>query len=500
MAVDAHTRRVVEAWQADWVKAAEDIFGVALDADQKAIVRSVQHNPRTVVKSGHARGKDYTAALVSLLFVYLKSPAKVISTAPTQRQVRDIMMSEAKRIWLRAKIPLGGDFLAESLRFPGEPERFLLGFKASDTAPEAWTGFHSQNLMVVVTEASGIEQETFDAIEGLLTGDSRLLLVLNPNRMAGESYKAFSNPRYTKFTLNCLDAPNVVARKVVIPGQVDYDWVDGLVHKPGWCLRIEEPHPPQDGDFQWDGCWYRAGDLFRVKVLGLWPQEGETQLIPLAWVEAAQERWRECGGRAPASETLRLGVDVAGMGADLSVLCHRYGRVVTRFDAFGRSDHMATAGRVKATLEAAGGKAAAYVDTIGEGAGVHSRLVEQGVASVSVKFSESAVGHKDLTGERTFRNLRAYCWWAIRDALDPKFYEQTGGGLILPPSDELAQDLTAPQWSVDSQGRVILESKDDIKARLGRSPDYGDALANTYHPWIPGPRVSAGAFAGVGVF
>ena len=104
--------------------------------------------------------------------------------------------------------------------------------------------------------------------------------------------------------------------------------------------------------------------------------------------------------------------------------------------------------------------------------------------------------------------MRAYCYWAIRDALDP----QCNSNLALPPIDELTQDLTEPRWSFRSDGKILLEEKSEIKKRLGRSPDYGDALALTYYPksimsewskyplcdivWRPSPLESATPFFG----
>ncbi len=489
---------LLRKWQADWRLFIRQALRLNLDPDQEAIVQSVQHNPRTVVRSGHARGKDYVAAACSLAFLYLHHPSKVINTAPTHRQVSAIMLAEAKKMWRNALFPLGGRFLSNGLFFE-DPDWFLLGFRARDRDVESWTGFHSPHIMVTVTEASGIEDDTFNAIEGLLTGDSRLLMVLNPNRTTGEAYRAFQSPQYAKFTLSCLTAPNVQARRVLIPGQVDWQWVDTLIHKPGWVqpLSAEEANP-DDGDFEWDHQdgtgprWYRPGDLFRVKVLGMWPTEPEDQLIPLSWVEAAHERWK---AKPKPDGPLRLGVDVAGMGADLTVFCRRRGMVVTGFATYARADHMTTVGRIVAELRAHEG-ATALVDTIGEGAGVHSRLIEQGAKSVSVKFSESAKHLRDLTGQRTFSNMRAYCYWAVRDALDPRL----GATLALPELDELTQDLTGIRWSINSQGHIVLEPKEQIRERLGRSPDYGDALANTYHPDAPRTTYQEGAFDGVGVF
>jgi len=147
------------------------------------------------------------------------------------------------------------------------------------------------------------------------------------------------------------------------------------------------------------------------------------------------------------------------------------------------------------------GNATAMIDSIGQGAGVYSRLNELKMKVTSSKFSESARSGNskeeltDFTGQRTFANMRAYCYWAIRDALDPQNAKtiHESSLLALPPLDELIQDLTEPRWTIRSDGRILIEEKAEIKKRLGRSPDYGDALALTYYPnaseslWRPIP-------------
>jgi hypothetical protein len=209
-------------------------------------------------------------------------------------------------------------------------------------------------------------------------------------------------------------------------------------------------------------------------VRGKFPRESEDTLIPLSWIELANERWRELQGRGRGS--LRLGVDVAGMGRDLTVNAFRRSNVVEKFKVYSRQDHMVTVGKVKNELTERGDFA--YVDALGEGAGVYSRLTEQKVNAICVKYSFSAKDLTDLTGQRTFANMRAYIYWAMRDALDPAF----DGDLALPPIDELTQDLTETRFKVRSNGDIIIEEKDEIKKRLKRSPDYGDAVANTFFP------------------
>jgi hypothetical protein len=436
---------------------------------------------RISVRSGHSRGKDYTAAVGSVCWLHLRGPSKVINTAPTGRQVRSIMMSEISKIWKNAKVPLGGELLADRIVFREDPDWFLEGFKADDKNVEAWTGYHSPNLLIVVTEASGIADETFTAIEGLLTGHSKELLIFNPNHLTGEAFKSAKSPNYRKFVLSCLDAPNVVEKKTIIPGQVDWPWVDDKVRR--WADRVHENEIDTTlYDFEWENedgkHWYRPNDLFRVKVLGEFPQEDESQLIPLSWCEAANERWRKWKESGePNGLPVRLGVDVAGMGRDKTVFVFKHGNVVSRIDTYTHNDTMEVAGKVKGCMIKMGDKS--YIDTIGEGAGVYARLSEQDVPVTSVKFSESAKGYTDLTGERSFANMKAWLFWAVRDALDPKH----GGSLALPPDDELTEDLTNIKVKkMRSDGSIVLEEKEEVKKRLGRSPDKGDALANTFYP------------------
>jgi len=502
----AITKTMREIWHRsheDWCYFAETILNVNLDNEQKRIVRAVQHEPRVSVRSGNARGKDFVAAVVSNCWLHLYRPSKVVNTAPTGRQVESIMMTEISRIRNGASVPLGGRVLASAIKFDGEPERFLIAFKASDTQDETWTGFHSPNLMVVVSEASGIDDRTFNNIEKILPGDSRLLIVFNAVRAHGEAFRSIKDPRYKSFRLNCLDAPNVKAKKIVIPGQVDWGWIDGLIHKPGMVSAISEDDVrPELHDFKWEGQWYRPSDLFLVMVIGEPPREQEDQLIPYAWIQLANERWHDAQDSGTVNKKgvpLTLGVDVAGMGADKTSFVFRYGTMVRKIQHYTKCDHMETVGRIKNVLVANPG-GHVFIDTIGEGAGVYSRLKElQDAHSIandsitSAKFSESAKGKKDFTGLRTFTNMRAYCLWAVRDALDPSF-DQHREPLALPPDDDLTQELCEHHWETKSNGSICIEEKDKIKERLGRSPDDSDALALSYFPQKKKRTQQAGTF------
>ena len=481
-------QKYMELWRQDWNRFCYDVLKARLDKEQQAIVDSVQYNPMTAVASGTARGKDFVSACACLCFFYLTprfdkygnmtSNTKVAMTAPTARQVHNIMTPEVRRLFRNAQF-LPGRLVADDIR-TNYDEWFLTGFKAGDDATEAWSGFHAANTMFSVTEASGISETTFNAIEGNLQGNSRLLIVYNPNVTTGYAANAMKSDRFAKFRLSSLNAENVVQKKEIIPGQVNYEWVKDKVEN--WCsLILDTDFNEGEGDFKWEGGLYRPNDLFRVKVLGMFPRVSEDCLIPLEWIEIANRRWQEYQEEGFQSEKSPLiGVDVAGMGRDDSVLCPRYGNYVPNYiihQSGGKADHVHIAGLIKQAMIRKGSRA--FIDTIGEGAGVYSMLISQNMKGVySCKFSENAHNLHDITGQYTFANMRAYLYWSIRDWLNPK----NGFMPALPPDGKFAEEATAIKWKFQSDGVIYIESKDDIKKKIKRSTDRRDALANTFYP------------------
>lgn len=490
------------AWRKDWNLFIKQALGVTLDEEQQAIVRAVQQNKRVSVRSGTARGKDFVAACIAVSFLYLTprwnrrgemiENTKVALTAPTDRQVKNIMMPEISRLYNRAKrrgFELPGRLTSYDIRTDSE-EWFLTGFKADEHNHEAWSGFHAVNTMFVVTEATGIKDDTYAAIEGNLQGNSRVLLVFNPNTTVGYAARSQKSDRWQRFCLNSLTAPNVVQRKIIFPGQVDYEWVEDKVKS--WCQPItEEEVKSSENDFCFDSHWYRPSDLFRKKVLGDFPKVDEDVLIPLDWIEKAQARWE--GYHLNHHNDAIIGLDVAGMGRDCTVKCFRYGDYVERIEKHnsgGKADHMKVAGSIVNELLSHSG-CSVSIDTIGEGAGTYARLVEvceerngrlDPDMIISCKNSEwgdlDPAKLTDVTGQYNFANMRAYLFWAVRDWLDP----DKGSKAMLPPGGSFAEEASEIKWSFLSNGKIIIEPKDDIKGRLGHSTDEFDALANTFHP------------------
>jgi hypothetical protein len=157
-------------------------------------------------------------------------------------------------------------------------------------------------------------------------------------------------------------------------------------------------------------------------------------------------------------------------------LALRYGARITELRYTSLEDTMQTTGHVLGVLRALGGYA--VVDVIGIGAGVVDRLREQG-QPVEAFNAGAGTQRLDSSGELGFVNCRSAAWWNMRELLDPG----NGCDIELPPDDLLVGDLTAPKWRVSSGGRIQVESKDDIRKRIGRSTDSADGVIQAF--WTP---------------
>jgi len=489
MEVSQKAKDRMRRWRDDWVLFIKEVLRANPDLEQQAIIRAVQTKPRVAVASGTSRGKDWLSACCAVSFMYLTprfdkygnlvKNTKIALTAPTGRQVTDIMIPEVSRLFRNAGM-LPGRLLSNGIR-TDYPEWYLTGFKSAEDDTEAWSGFHAVNTMFIITEASGISQTIYDAIEGNLQGNSRMLIVFNPNVTTGYAANAMKSDRFEKFRLSSLNAENVVKKKIIYPGQVDYDWVaDKVKH---WTSPIpEDEFSEVDGDFKWEGGLYRPNDLFRVKILGMFPRTSSDVLIPYEWIAAANERWQklqEEGFRS--NEVLALGVDIAGMGRDSSVFLFRRGFYVEKIQKLrsANADHMKAAGQIAVELDNNSGYAC--IDTIGEGAGTFSRLEELEYQNAfSAKFSEGATGLSDKTGQYKFANMRAYCMWAVREWFDPS----NGYDVAFPPDEEFMEEATATKWFFRSDGAIQIEAKDEIKKKIKHSPDTLDSMALSFYPYV----------------
>lgn len=190
------------------------------------------------------------------------------------------------------------------------------------------------------------------------------------------------------------------------------------------------------------------------------------QVIPTAWVEAAQARWKR-PDKLPAMDS--LGVDVARGGRDNTLLARRHGMwfdVPLVYPGKATPDGPSVAGL---SIAAKRDDAVIHIDVIGVGSAPYDFLNEAGQQVVGVNVAESATG-TDKSGRLRFKNLRSELWWRMREALDPT----NNTGIALPPDRELLADLCAPTWEL-SGSTIYVASREQIIDRIGRSPDYGSA-------------------------
>jgi phage terminase large subunit len=400
-----------------------------LTPQQKQVCRSIRDNRRTAVPAGNSVGKTFLAACLVLWFLFCFDNSKVLTTAPTWFQVENLLWREVRTLLSHSLLSGQGSLTLTSLTLSNE--WFAVGLSTND--PTRFQGIHAPRILLVFDEATGIDNEIWEAAEGVAVGNNdRFLAIGNPTDPTARFKTVCDSELWNVIRLSGEDHPNVTEDKIIVPGAVTKEW-------------IEEKRIEYGG---------RESAFYRARVLGLFPEQGDDMLISLADVERSQKRWQQPQGIPDA-----LGVDIARFGSDETVEIELYGSTVAQPRTFHGQNTMQTAGSVKAN-----GADKKAVDDSGLGGGVTDRLKEQGV-NVTAFIS----GEKANDSER-FLNRRAESWWLIREMLKDN-------SLDLPPDNKLAADLTNIKFKYTSRGQIQLESKEDIKKRIGRSPDRGDALA-----------------------
>ena len=470
---------------------AHEVLGVELWAKQVEVLKALTGHRRVAVKAGNGLGKGFCAAVAVLWFMHAHQDAAIVlTTAPTFRQVRHILWRQIRRLYRPAADTLGGKML--DTRWELSDDRYAMGLSA-DSADQ-FQGFHSPNVFIVVDEAEGVGDEIYEAIESVMTSaDPLLLLIGNPTTMTGAFRRAFYEERqiYRAITISALDSPNVQAGRVLIPGLTTSRW-------------IEERRE----------IWGEENPVYRARVLGEFPEQGQNTLLKLSDIEAAAGRPHpnplpegEGTAKPPlpggvgtpnslslegeetsklplppgegrgegvtpsvapspipagASSEVILSVDVARFGDDRSVILRRRGDCVEDIRVLRQMDTMQLAGWVSAAIRECN-PSQVYVDEIGVGAGVVDRLRELGHPVRGVN-----VAHK-ARQDGLFVNLRAEGYWTLRQQF-------MSGSIRIPADNQLVGELAALRYGYDSQGRIKMESKDDIRKRGLPSPDKADAL------------------------
>ena len=415
---------------------------------QQEMVRSVAHHRRTSILGANSSGKDYTSGGIILWWLQCWEAAKVIVTGPTFRQVSDIIWREARQAYRDAPVSLGGTMYEREPRYEINDSRYALGFSTD----RSWNvqGFHSPHLLVIVTEAHGMDQEDIDALKRL--NPERLLLTGNPLALGGEFYDSFHANRelYNTIRIAAIDTPNI---DTIDP---ETGFATGTTVTPGMLTAEDVTERARE---------YGVGSpMYVASVLAQFPTNLEDAIVSLEQAEAAVARYIQ-----PVGDDAILGVDVARYGTDKTVFYLRRGEVARKvYEAQGRS-LMAIVGRIMELLKGDLHIRTVVVDDTGIGGGVTDRLRElepPGVKIVPFIGGSRARSHR-------FFNRVAECWWRMRQAF-------IDGHIDIEEDKALISQITTRRYQLRSDRVIQLEPKEEMKKRLGGSPDHADALMQTY--------------------
>lgn len=489
-----------DAWRADPVLYMRTRIGMNPTRQQAQLLEALApFGARVTVRAGHEVGK--TTAVAAAIWWHLEcfEHSKTPCTSPTASQLYQVLWSElgklmrrsdeqADRVGLESVFKLSSlfrmiqDMISDST--PGVTDWFAVARTSRKEKPDAFQGFHATDLeitaddvavhrsdaggsiMLVIDEASGVPDEIMEVVEGALAGRRcRLLMVGNPVRNTGFFARSHTRDRalFTALHFKCSDSP--------LPAP---DFREKLVRKYG-----------------------EGSNVVRVRADGEFPSQDDDVLIPLEFAEMATTRELPPGTDDDVEEI--LGIDVARFGNDRTTFVCRKGRRVTFIDVIAKKDTMFTVGHALNVIEKRGIRKV-NVDVIGVGSGVVDRLREVvlerrlDVVVTAVNVAEAATfapkvrtrlasraPQARFTGQDALpRLLRDYVWqeaaaWLREE--EPSFVE--AGDFH---AQTLAAELCTVRYTLDSSGRLVVESKDSLRDRDVDSPDVAEGLLMTFAP------------------
>ena len=419
---------------------------------QEELLRKIAAGKRRIsVRAGHGVGKSTVCSWAIVWVMCTRFPQKCVMTAPTAGQLFDALFSELKAQVNKLPPVLRDSFdvLSDRISLKAAPESsFASARTSSSERPEALAGIHSENVLLIVDEASAVPEPVFEAAAGSMSGHSACtILIGNPTRNSGLFYRTHHelSSDWDTMHVSCLDIP-----------LVSKDFVEQIKATYG-----------------------EGSNAFRIRVLGEFAVADNDTLIAAELVDAAMGR----DVPVDVSDGMIYGLDVARFGTDRSALCKRKGNVVMEVKSWGGLDLMQLVGAVVNEART-DNPVEICVDTIGLGSGVADRLREMGYNVRDVNVAESSAMNPNAN------KLRDELWLAVKDWLATRTVR-------IPNDQTLRHELVAPRYNFSSSGKIVVESKDAMKKRGMRSPDLADAVCLTFAgnaalvggrgtPWVRG--------------
>ena len=451
-------QKKITEYRKDPVLFAQEVLKFEPDEWQKDALMDLAANPKVAIKSGQGVGKTGLEAVALLWFLCCYPYPRIVATAPTKQQLHDVLWSEVSK-WM-SRSPLLSEILKWTKTYiymVGNEKRWFAVARTA-TNPENMQGFHEDNMLFIVDEASGVADPIMEAILGTLSGENnKLLMCGNPTRTSGTFFDAFNADRalYKCHTVSSADSPRTNKQNI-----------ESLIRKYG-----------------------RDSNVVLVRVFGEFPKQEDDVFIMLSSIE-------QCGSKVyelpddKGMPYIMFGVDVARFGDDetviyrnakgkLKLVVHRHGQ-----------DLMTTVGDIvvqyrKVIKEFPEYKGRIYVniDDTGLGGGVTDRLKEvkreqklHRLFIIPINAAEK-IDTDTMEGKEAaehYNDLTTHMWAVLRDLLKNKQIE------IEDDANTFAQ-LSVRKYFMTSNGKLELESKKEMKKRGVSSPDRADAVAlSTY--------------------
>ena len=513
----------------DAVGFARNILNIEVLTDEQIrILERVSREQETNIPAAHAVGKSFLGAVI-LLWGVMARGNRVISTAPTKRQVETILWGEVAK-WANKDPDLFEDSGLEVLRTAivrraqtkgrGADEILAHGFTARHNDTTGFQGQHySGGLLVLVDEASGISPEIAKAVSAVLGGGrDKVVRFANPTDAETPFHKSCKERPSSVIKIPCFDHPNVKWAYHCVGGE----WVltpeanAKLPRDPDGYVRDESYWPddlPRDVipgavSLQWiEDVRKRHGTrspYWRTRVLAEFPESDARSLISRALLVEAYERYQDDPqgwDKKAKFHQWQHGMDVAESDDPHAIASRRgpvlYGLRVYPTDGSDNRETRRATGYAQDTLRDMPG--VLRVDTTGGyGNGIVSNLKDSPMTRdkvVPFNFGSSPEGED---GRALYDNLRAEGYYEFKLALER-------GEIVIAIEDEHEREALFDELSsvrradTTRAGKVRLEPKDAIKARIGRSTDRADAVVMAYAP-VPADKDPASADVGCEVF
>jgi hypothetical protein len=430
-------------WSRDPLAFVREALNVKPDPWQAKVLDALRRGvTRITIRSGNGVGKTSLLAWLAIWFPVTRFPSKCVVTAPSAQQLYDALWTEIRR-WLGECPPSISNLFEvfnDRMALKAAPAQCFVSARTSRAeTPEAIQGVHAANVLLIIDEASGVPEQVFEAGSGSMSTPGAITVMTgNPLRSSGFFFRTHTDlsGSWLAFRVPCTESPRV---------------------DPKWIKEQAEAYGINSAFYQ-------------ARVTGEFPMNEDEVLVPRSLVEPALERVLPVFTRSDYGNAV-WGLDLARFGADSSCLIKRIGNAVPETPRIWRAtDLMHIVGAVKveySTLPDDMRPAAICVDAIGLGAGAADRLRELELPTIGVNVSESpAIGGQ-------YYRLRDELYGRMRDW----FATRT---VTVPRHDRLVNEVTSIRYRFTSDGRMRIESKDEMKRRGLASPDVADALALTF--------------------